>query len=198
MAGETNLKIRGRGMAEITDALKLLIRREVLVGFPAETTERDVDPDAKPGDTPPTNAMLAYIHDNGAPEANIPQRQFMIPAMVDARSRLTAALAATGRNVLTGGGNAAVDQGLHRVGLIAQAALRSKINEGIPPPLADSTLRERANRGGKSKGRMGANWELAWRAAGAPAGVELAKPLVDTGQLRNAANYVIRDRKDRS
>lgn len=182
-------------MAGLRDALTALVKQEVLIGFPEDTTDRDRDPEAKGAE--PTNAALAYIHDNGAPEANIPQREFMIPAVTEARERLTNQLGATARKALRGGGAPAVAEGLHRVGLTGQAAIRRKINEGIPPPLSERTLRERANRGGKSKGRQGANWELAWRAAGAPAGVELAKPLVDTAQLRNAANYVIRNRRDR-
>lgn len=170
--------------------LRLLAEREVLVGFPEDTTQRDNS--ATPGAPDITNAALGYIHDNGQPEANIPARPFMIPGMREAEPAVTRHLTWTARQVLNRNGVGAIERGFERVGLAAQAALRRKINEGIPPPLSEYTLRDRARRG-----RKGAMWELAWRAAGAPASTELAKPLIDTGQLRNAINYVVRPRKDR-
>jgi hypothetical protein len=169
-----------RSIAQELDALAMT---SVLVGFPDETADRD--PDEETGaKTPVTNAALGYIHDNGAPEQNIPARPFMLPGIAEAQDRLTNQLGKGLDLVLKG---LPADMVMHRVGLIAQAALRTKINEGIPPPLSEVTLRDRARRG-----REGAMWELAWRQAGAPPGLELAKPLVDTGQLRNAITYVIR------
>lgn len=192
-------RIKVDNLAALKQDLADLTRVEVLVGFPEDTSERE-DPDGNPVEI--TNAALGYIHDNGEPDLNIPARPFMIPGIEAARDRIIKQLLNCAKRVLApsnnkGGVSINVEQGMQAVGLIAQAALRKKINEGIPPPLSEATLRERANRGGKSKGRQGALWELAWRAAGAPASTELAKPLIDTGQLRNAINYVIRDRKKR-
>jgi len=82
-----------------------------------------------------------------------------------------------------------VERGYHRAGLTAKLSIQNKINEGIPPPLATSTVAARAR-----EGRKGAQLELANRRAGIPASTTLAKPLIDTGQLRNAVNYVIRRR----
>lgn len=174
----------------IAETLHLLASREVLVGFPSDTTERK----AEVGDEP-TNAALGYIHDNGMPEQNIPARPFMEPGMKRAIGKVEELAQRTARAALSGAPNSAtmVEQGLHSMGLVAQAAIRGVINEGIAPPLANATLRARA-----AKGRKGAKQELANRAAGKPPGMSLAKPLVDTGQLRNAVNYVIRDRKKRS
>lgn len=178
------------GAENILKAMELLASMEVLVGFPSDTTDRQKE---EGGDL--TNAALGYIHDNGAPEQNIPARPFMVPGMTRAMPKVEALAKRTAKAVLSGAPNAPemVEQGLHAMGLVAQSAIRAVINEGIDPPLADATLRARA-----AKGRKGAKQELANRKAGKPPGKTLAKPLVDTGQLRNAVNYVIRNRKKRS
>lgn len=184
-----NLKVVASSIDELREMLEMLSRKEVLVGFPEDTSARDPDPEAKQDIT---NAALGYIHDTGMPEQNIPARPFMIPGMEDAKEAVTHQLTAIARAVLQRRGVGSIETGFERVGLRVQSALRRKINEGVPPPLSEWTLRDRARRG-----RKGAMWELAWREAGAPAGTELAKPLIDTGQLRNAINYVVRDRKKR-
>lgn len=197
-AGKTRKKVKdGTGVEvretpafmNLMNALEALTRSEVLVGFPQDTTERKAGEGEEDGIT---NASLAYIHDNGAPEQNIPQRPFMIPGITEGMPRIERRMKAMGRNVLINGKDEEVVKGFHSVGLIAQAAIRNKINEGIPPPLSDRTVRERA-----AKGRKGAMWEMAWRNAGAPASLELAKPLIDTAQMRNSVSYVVRDRKKR-
>lgn len=173
------------------DALRALLEgisaTEVLVGFPESSATRD--------GSGPTNAMLGYVHDNGAPEQNIPARPFMIPGIESVATEVTNILAALAKGHLNKG-KLTADQGLTRVGLKVQAAIRKKINEGVPPPLADSTLRRRAARKGKGLGsRKGAKLELELRAAGWDPSVDFAKPLVDTGQMRNAVSFVIRKRK---
>lgn len=175
----------------LKDLLHQLAAREVLVGFPEDTTARESSPDEPEGIT---NAALGYIHDTGAPEHNIPARPFMLPGMEEAEESVTKALASTARQLLNvkGAGASVIDQGLHKAGLKAQFAIRRKINEGVPPPLADLTLRKRA-----AKGRKGAKKELERRAQGEAPSTQFAKPLIDTAQLRNAINYVIRDRKKR-
>lgn len=181
-------------------SLDALVKTEVLVGFPEETTERKEDEDQDPV----TNAALAYIHDNGMPSENIPARPFMLPAMDESKDRVEASLLSMSRkatNPKTERVEEAIHQGFHRVGLIAQAALRAKINEGIPPPLSEVTLRARAHRGGKGKNlgsRKGALQELENRARGENPSTLLAKPLVDTAQMRNAASYVVRSKANRN
>jgi len=174
-------------------AIDQMASNEVLVGFPEASTDRKPE-DSEDGPKDLTNAALGYIHDNGAPEANIPARPFMVPGIAAAKSKITKIAKHMGQAALNAKEpQEAISQGLHMMGLTAQASIRNVINEGIDPPLSDRTLRARA-----SKGRKGAKQELANRANGLPPGKELAKPLVDTGQLRNAVNYVIRNRKRRS
>mgnify|MGYP001563946400 CR=1 FL=1 len=178
-------------MAALRAAVFALVNDEVLVGFPADTTDRTDEDTGLPLSTGSiTNAALGYIHDTGMPEQNIPARPFMLPGMRNAEDNVARILVQAAKSVLTERQPRKVTQYLHRAGLAAQVAIRRKINEGIPPPLAESTLRERARRG-----RKGAKKELVQRAEGIAASTEFAKPLIDTGQLRNAVNYVIRKRK---
>lgn len=190
MRDKTGVKVTKDKWEGIRDAIRGLANEEVLVGFPEDTSARDPD-DAE--DREITNAALGYIHDNGAPEQNIPARPFMIPGMNDAKAQATKILAGAARQALRlGAASNQPDAGLTAVGLAVQAAIRRKINSGIPPPLADSTLQRRA-----AKGRKGAAEELENRAQGKASSTQLAKPLVDTAQMRNAVNFVIRGRKRR-
>jgi hypothetical protein len=158
-----------------------LTDRELLVGVPSEGKQRN--------DTPVTNATIAYINDNGSPAMNIPPRPFMRPGMERAKSAVIQAFKGGCEDCLDGS-KTAVDLALHKAGIIAQSSIRARLNEGIPPPLAEGTLlaRVRAKRGVK-----GATAELERRKAGKFASATLnAKPLINTGQLRNSINYVIR------
>jgi len=184
-----NMKMSVDRVDELWDSLHALARREILVGFPEETTSRD---DAGTPGGEPTNAALGYIHDNGSPEVNIPARPFMLPGMDSVKDTAANRLRSIALKVLRFGPKDMVEQGWHSVGLTVQAGIRKYINQGISPPLSEYTLRERARRG-----RKGAKQELANRAAGLAPSTQLAKPLIDTGQLRNALNYVIRNRKRR-
>ena len=164
-----------RGLADILKDVNALSRREVLVGFPEDTTDRPPNPDEP--------------QDNGAPEQKIPARQFMEPAIKAAQDKITDALGQVLQAALDGRGPTVIDKGLHRVGIIGAGSIKKTINDGIDPALAESTLRARAR-----KGRKGAQEELNRRKAGLPPSTEFAKPLVDSGELRNAASYAIRNR----
>ena len=181
-----NLQLKRDDLDKLMRSVRELAQREILVGFPMETTEREPEPGED--STPITNAALGYIHNTGMPEQNIPQREFMESGLAEVRDQITDSLSHVARDVVVSGkGSEAVDQGLHRTGMIAELALKKKINEGIPPPLAESTLKERAKRG-----RKGAKKELQRRRDGEDPSTQFAKPLIDTAQLRNAIKYVIR------
>lgn len=189
MATKAGIHVKQDRLADLHQNLAELVKREVLVGFPEESTERDPS-EEEPKDI--TNASLGYIHDNGQPEVNIPARPFMLPGMEEAADPVATILGNLAKKLLTAKTKITVEQGFHRAGLKAQATIRRKINEGIPPPLSEFTLRKRA-----AKGRKGAKKELMLRAQGEAPSTQFAKPLIDTGQLRNALTYVIRDRKKR-
>lgn len=169
--------------------METLAGLQVLVGFPEDNAKE------RKGNEQITNAALGWIHDNGAPEVGIPARPFMIPGIEREKDKIEAALVRSANTVLrprkpNQGLRGDPKAGLNAAGLIAQRSIRATINEGIPPPLSEATLRARA-----ARGRKGAQQELENRAQGKPASTILAKPLVDTGQMRNAVNYVIRKRK---
>jgi phage gpG-like protein len=148
-------------VARFTAGIEKLASTRVLVGVPAEKGSR------KDGE-PINNAALAYIMEQGAPEAGIPARPFLKPGIESKQDDIAAALVKTGRAALDGKPEA-VDRGYNITGLIGQNAVRAKINEGAPPPLKPATLAAR-----RARGRTG------------------DKPLIDTGQLRNSLTYVIR------
>lgn len=185
----TGVRVTRNNLEDVLRAVYALAGAEVLVGVPEETTERPEDDDA--GKAGITNAALARIHDQGAPEAHIPQREFMRPGVAAAREQIEAAMSSALKAAMRG--NALVaEQAMHQAGLVTQSAIRNKIDEGIPPPLSDYTVRKRAERG-----RKGALLEMDNRMAGLPPSLDLAKPLVDTGEMRKSITYVIRQRKRR-
>lgn len=189
-----NITVKGVGIEDLVASLLELADAQVLVGFPEDGEARQ---DAKE----PTNAQLAYIHDNGAPEANIPARPFMVPGLEEAKDKVADKLVQTLKAVLRegvgGDGMAKARQGLEQVGFIAANSVKRAINAGVPPPLSDYTLRARMKSGRKDGGgaRKGAAQELDRRWDGQEPSVEFAKPLVDTGQMRNNVTYVVRSRK---
>ena len=173
--------------AQFLRAIDGLVGTRVMVGVPSEKALRTDGSDG------PNNATLAYIHEHGAPEANIPARPFLAPGIERAKGDTVALLRVAGEKALDGN-PAAVERQLHRVGLLNQASVRSVITEGIPPPLAESTIAGRIRRvkGAKRQAKIAA--ELA---AGTPASRQggeegLFVPLVRTGQLRNSITYVLR------
>lgn len=172
-------------------SLQLLAQTEVLVGFPEENADRKEDEDSK---EPITNAALGYIHDNGAPDQNIPARPFMGPGIEAAKDKLADKLGQVMKAVLKGGGPDVVERGQHQVGFIAANSIKRAINEGIPPPLAESTLKSRVRRKSAMKGAL---QELDRRWDDQAPSVEFAKPLVETAQMRNAVNYAIRAKSRR-
>lgn len=182
-----SVRVKVDKVQDLHESLRLLAQKEVLVGFPEDTTDRE---DGEFNE--PTNAVLGYIHDNGAPEKNIPARPFMVPGIASVQERITRQLVAGARAAVGQMNPTIVETNLERVGSIAEVGIKRYINSGVPPPLAEATLRERERRG-----RKGATIELARRAVGAAPSVDFAKPLIDTAQMRNAVRYVIRDRKKR-
>lgn len=119
-------------------------------------------------DAPINNAGIGYVQEFGSPANNIPPRPFLIPGVEAAQKDAVKHLKRGAERALDGQVDAG-EKALHSAGLIAQNSVRATINEGIPPPLKPSTLAARRRRG-----RTG------------------TKPLIDTGQLRNAITYVLR------
>lgn len=171
----------------VAAALSTLASVRVMVGVPAEKALRKPDPGEK--GEPINNAALAYIHENGAPEAHIPPRPFLLPGVRNVQDEIERGVKNAGQLALDGNSEGMMRQ-LTAVGLKAQAAVRNKITDGPFVPLAQRTIEERA-----ARGRKGAIKQLAQMAKGLPFDPNLTRPLIDTGQLRASINFVIRKTK---
>lgn len=168
--------------AKVLGSMRALLRREVLVGIPAENAERQ-----EKGETL-NNATLGYIHENGAPAANTPARPFLVPGVVKAKDQINARFKKAAEAALAGEPAKMLRQ-LESAGIEAVSSVKNYMDSGISPALSDATLRARAKRG-----RKGAQAELDSRAQGNAEGTQLAKPLIDTGELRGKITYVVRNK----
>jgi hypothetical protein len=159
------LQMTKDGLKVLQDAMDTLATRQVLAGVPeAETTRTDAE--NKDGIT---NAALAYIHENGAPEAGIPARPFMRPGIENVKDKLAKMMVGAAKAVVDGGDDQEVMKRLTAAALVAESAIRDKIVDGPFKPLAEATI---ANR--RRQGRMG------------------TAPLIDTGALKASIKGVVR------
>lgn len=155
-------------VAQVMKGLVSAEKYDVLIGIPSEKGPRAGEHDQGAL----TNAALGYIHETGAPEANIPARPFLLPGVREAKAPVTPHLQKA-TQAFVDGDQVKGEKHLNAAGLIATNLVRRRLNEGIGfAPLASSTLATRRRRG-----RSG------------------IKPLIDTGQLRNSITYVIRKGK---
>lgn len=167
-------------LQRVLASLGELTKIDVLVGIPSQNTDRK-----EPGD-PVDNAMLGYLHENGSPVRNIPARPFLVPGIKAVQPEIAERLRRAALGGLIGD-PAEVRRQMGAAGQVAVSSVKATINAGIEPPLSKATLEARARRG-----RKGAIKELANRTAGIAPSTQLAKPLIDTGQLRNSITYVLR------
>jgi hypothetical protein len=122
------------------------------------------------GSVPINNATLAYIHENGSPAANIPARPFLVPGIRKGTPLFLSYLRQAAEAALEGNPGR-MRRSLEAAGQIARDAVKREINSNVPPPLSEKTLAARRRRG-----------------------VTRTNTLIDTGQLRNSINYVVRPR----
>lgn len=181
MAVRPGVKIVIDRVSDLGKAVNDLIGSRVAVGWPESTTSRKDDSGL-------TNAELAYIHDNGAPEAHIPARPMLDPGIRKSQAAITKRLEKAAQAALDGK-RSEIDNQLAAVGLIASASIKNLIVEGIAPPLATSTIEGRLRR---HPGRAGEAEELRVRAETGLPGTGNVTPLVDTGALKNAVSYAVR------
>lgn len=153
--------IKTDNMKDVKAATKLLTQSSVYVGVPDTGADRG-------NSDPINNAALAYIHDNGAPAANIPARPFMRPGIENAKDAIDAQFQRAAKAAYNGDAQG-VSNGLNGAGLAAQSSIKKKIVEGPFAPLAAATLAQRQAKGFKG-----------------------TKPLIVTGKLLNSITYVVR------
>lgn len=188
LASNNRVKVKIDKVAAVMTAISALAETRVMAGIPASKAERD-------DDTPINNAQLMYIHENGAPEINLPARPVVHPAIESIHDEIANGLGVAGEKALSGNVTGTL-QAYNAVGIMAQNAMRKKITDGPFVPLSPATIKGRMYRNGGRKRRKGEQDYLDQIEAGVdPAEAQSAagiKPLIDTGQLRRALTYVIK------
>lgn len=173
-------------------SLESLTRKEVYVGIPAEASSR-------PGDGSINNAELLYIHthgvrrkamrdemdammnmgmkysqahtlyirEHGSPMMSIPPRPVLQPAIEDRKPEISMVLADAGRAALLND-VAVYEANLNKAGMVAASAAQGwfENQQNDWPPNSPRTIR-----------RKGSD-----------------QPLVDTGEMRKAITYIVRDK----
>jgi hypothetical protein len=179
-----NIQTLKTNAKNIEKSLKRLADSRLMVGIPASGAERK-DPSA-----PINNAEIGYIMENGSPDANIPARPHLMPTMRENRGLIVKTLRLAAKGAFIGIDPRAALNGL---GLTLVAAVKMKIREGVPPPLAESTVKARiARRKSKAYRAKKRKAVVANLAAGLAPGAGLFTPLIDTGDYIAHITYVIR------
>ncbi len=179
-------------VSKVVWALTDIVCKQVLIGIPDSSTERDDE------DVPMTNATLAYIHEYGSPAANIPARPFLIPGVEKAKEPALVELRAAADATLKFD-SAKADKHLNLAGQIGMVSAKDAIENGNFVPLKPATVRARKYKRGTKSRRPAEEKYLELVKGGMPPGdAQVAagiKPLIDTGQLRNSLTYVVRRRR---
>lgn len=144
----------------VMQGIATVTQRDVLVGIPSEKGSRNDEM---------TNPVLGYIHETGAPEANIPPRPWLLPAIRESVDKFVPHLKTAAQAAIDGQPER-VEKALHAAGMVGSSAAQRRITQGPFVPLKASTLRARRRRG-----RTG------------------TRPLIDTGQLRRSITYAVRE-----
>lgn len=113
----------------------------------------------------PNNAELAFLHSVGSPAQNIPARPFLQPA-INANIDKIAKIQALALKAALDGNKTAVGINIEKVGMLTQNVIKAWFvdpRNGWPPNSPVTIARKGSD-----------------------------KPLIDTGQLRNAIHYVLR------
>lgn len=188
------VKIVNDNRGRIQKAVESLLKSRCIVGIAGDQRHASAN-----GKGTISTAVIGYINEFGDEEMRIPPRPFIRPGIASVKDEITKQMEDGARQAFAGDLSAA-DQTLHKVGLIGQSAIKGKIISGPFAPLSERTLEARARRrtesgtASRSKRTKDAKQELANRAAGMAPSSDLAKPLIDTGELLKAINYAVRIR----
>lgn len=143
-------------------ALEFVKDNEVYVGIQQKDATRENED--------VNNAELLFIHTNGSPVRNIPARSVIEPAIKDSSEQLSRIMLRAAQYALQGKFAEATKQ-LHIVGTRGRDV--SKLWFTNPknhwPPNAPSVIKEKLKKGSTDP-----------------------KPLIDTGELRNAISYFVK------
>lgn len=174
-------------------------RYEVLVGIPSPHPKRleiHKDEGKKRAFHGIWNADLAAIHENGAPARRIPARPFIRPG-IERVKPLLAQLAAKGAEAMAAGGS--LRPYAEQAGLEAQKSIRAVFRDNNWAPLKPRTMINRAyKRVKKRRTRRGQDTtdrrKMSKLVAKELAAMGAMRALIDSGQLRQAIDYVVIER----
>jgi len=173
-----NVQENDQHLKAVNDALKELRNLEVLVGIPEENTSRQAGEKIN-------NAELLYIHTNGSIKRNIPARAVIEPAIKDDQEVIGNLLKQAAQKALDGD-KAGMRQGLKKAGMRGE-----EVSKGwfINPKNGWDSLKQSAERNRERKMTK----KQVKDAKNQDGGI-VHKPLIDTGDLRKAITYVIREK----
>lgn len=90
-------------------------------------------------------ALIAAVHEYGAPTKGIPARSFLRTTMYEGRAKYHALLAKVlkewQKGIIT------VDEALNRLGLVVSNDVKARIIRGLPPPLTEKTIKRKLRKG---------------------------------------------------
>lgn len=158
---------------------------QVYVGIPEEKTGRKEDSI--------NNAQLLYIHTNGSELRKIPARPVIEPA-IEAKGnkeQITAELEKALESLLDKKPEKA-KRYLKRAGMVGQNIARAWFEDSRNgwAPNSIATARAKAF---KLKGKVKQAFNKRISEGGTVQDVEVSRPLIDTGQMRKAITYVVKE-----
>jgi|SRR5215469_8318289 len=173
---------------QVADAIKRLANTTVMVGIPSDAEQPHLNETGgratgteKRTDTSIGNANIGYIHETGAPAANIPARPWLSPGVRESQRQWLPYLRRAGILAFEGKLQEA-DKAFHAAGMKAVDGVKDRIQSNIPPPLAQATVDARRRRSRGSTYRRKAMT------------ADDTTALIDTAQFINSVAYIIRHR----
>lgn len=176
-------------VSKVFKSIQELTGKQVLVGIPDSGQNRR-------DESVVNNATIGYTMETGSPAHNVPARPFLVPGVKRAQKESLYQLRKAADAALEGD-MPKMMQGLNRAGIAASNEVKHTINSNIPPPLKPGTIRNR-HRGRSTKRRESEQVYLDLVKKGVSPGAAQGEvgivALVNTGQMRNAVTYVVRDK----
>lgn len=131
------VKKTGPGLAKLKESIERIKNSDVLVGIPAERTQRKNDPI--------NNASLLFIHTHGSPLKNIPPRPVLQPSIALTRKLFTPHLEAAAKLTLDHKPEQA-ERELNLAGVIAVNGAKRYVLQGRNlAPNAPSTIKRKGS-----------------------------------------------------
>lgn len=179
----------GLGIDKIKADFKKLMNMDVLVGVPEDETLRT-------DDTTVNNAQLIYLHTNGSDLQHIPERPIIEPAIQAHRDEINKLLKVVGELALAGKTDQALKQ-LKKVGMYGQNVCLDWFTDPRNnwPPNSEKTVLAKLRKSTNPTLKAAVKFVDEGGDLANIAGIEGAtQVLIDTGQMRRAITYKIREK----